>query len=309
MKRVFSILVSVLVTLCVVCEAFSGMNPLESLLPESVHSGWLMRDPPETFTGETLFEHINGEADLFVQYGFNRSVFAVYRRENWPDDRIDVDIYDMGNSLQAFGVFSRFRQKDSPAGIGTESCFLDRYALFCKGKYFVILKVVGSNDSILKTLGKEIATRINDNSPLPLEIGYFPREGIIPGSIEYFPDGLLGYEFLQRGFKANYESDIGPIRDGASESAKSGFNLFLSIYDDQQAASRAMELFREYLIKNGSPDNVISVRNGPDKLNGIDPYQGNVLVVQHGQFVVGAVGFDQATAPIVKIEGLINNLK
>jgi len=102
----------------------------------------------------------------------------------------------MGNSLQAFGVFSRFRQDESPAGIGLDSYLGDEYAIFYKGKYFVVLQATASSHSILKQLAQEIESRILDDSPPPKEIAYFPKTGLKPGSIEYFPDGLLGHQFL-----------------------------------------------------------------------------------------------------------------
>ncbi len=76
----------------------------------------------------------------------------------------------MGNSLQAFGVFSRFRQDEGPGGIGLDSYLGDRYALFYKGKYFVVLQATDSNASTLKLLALEIESRISDNSAPPKEI-------------------------------------------------------------------------------------------------------------------------------------------
>ncbi len=124
--------------------------------------------------------------------------------ENTPDDRIDVDIYDMGNALQAFGVFSRFRQEGSGADIGLDSSLGDHHAIFYKGRYFVVLQAVDTNPLALKRFAIEIESRISDNAGPPKEIEYFPKDGLKPGSIEYFPDGLLGYQFLTRGFKASY---------------------------------------------------------------------------------------------------------
>ena len=123
----------------------------------------------------------------------------------------------MGNSLQAFGVFSRFRQDESPAGIGLDSYLEDRYALFYKGKYFVVLQATDSNPSILKQLAQEIESRISDNSAPPKEIAYFPKNGLKPGSIEYFPDGLLGHQFLKRGFKASYVENDGKKNDAKTD--------------------------------------------------------------------------------------------
>ncbi len=203
-RREGLIILSFLVVLFASPNVFSGTTPIESLVPKVPPDGWAVRDASETFTRETLFEHIDGQADLFLQYGFEKSVFAIYRNVNSSDDKIDVDIYDMGNPLQAFGIFSRFRQEESPAGIGLDSYLADRYALFYKGKYFVVLQAQDSNASTLKRLAKEIESRISDNSAPPKEIGYFPKSGLKPGSIEYIPDGLLGHQFLKRGFKASY---------------------------------------------------------------------------------------------------------
>ena len=154
------IILSFLVVLFASQNVFSGTTPIESLVPKIAPNGWALRDAPETFTRETLFEHIDGQADLFLQYGFEKSVFAIYRNVNSSDDKIDVDIYDMGNSLQAFGVFSRFRQEESPAGIGLDSYLEDRYALFYKGKYFVVLQATRFKSFNLETIGT--GDRISD---------------------------------------------------------------------------------------------------------------------------------------------------
>jgi hypothetical protein len=293
MRREALIILAFLVVLFVSQDVFSGTIPIESLVPKALADGWALRDAPETFTRETLFEHIDGQADLFVQYGFEKSVFAVYRNVNSLDDKIDVDIYDMGNSLQAFGVFSRFRQEESPAGIGLGSYLGDRYALFYKAKYFVALQATGSNASILKQLAQEIESRISDNSAPPKEIGYFPNMGLKAGSIEYFPDGLLGHQFLKRGFKASYIENDERKTDAKTMSEGRDFHLFLSIFENSQEALNALRLFRENLLKKGKLETGTSTQFGPNALTGTDPYQGRTIVAQKGPYLVGAVGFEQ----------------
>ena len=135
-RREALIILSFLVVLFASPNVLSGTTPIESLVPKIAPDGWALRDAPETFTRETLFEHIDGQADLFLQYGFEKSVFAIYRNVNSSDDKIDVDIYDMGNSLQAFGVFSRFRQEESPAGIGLDSYLDGSVCSFLQGQVF-----------------------------------------------------------------------------------------------------------------------------------------------------------------------------
>ena len=290
-------------------DVFSKATPIESLVPKSAPDGWTLRDAPETFTRETLFEHIDGQADLFLQYGFARSVLAIYRKENSSEDKIDVDIYDMGNSLQAFGVFSRFRQDESPAGIGLDSYLADNYALFYKGKYFVVLQATDANPSTLKGLAKDIESRISDESPSPQEIRYFPKSGLKPGSIEYFPDGLLGHQFLKRGFKASYEENDKTTADAKTTAEDRNSHLFLSIFENPQEAVNAMRLFREYLSKKGRIAERSSTQFGPDALVGVDPYQGKIVVAQKGPCLVGAIGFEQDREGERRLAELMKEIK
>ena len=308
-RREGLIILSFLVVLFASQDVFSGTTPIESLVPKVAPDGWALRDAPETFTRETLFEHIDGQADLFLQYGFEKSVFAIYRNVNSSDDKIDVDIYDMGNPLQAFGVFSRFRQEESPAGIGLDSYLGDRYALFYKGKYFVVLQATDSNASTLKRLAQEIESRISDNSAPPKEIAYFPKSGLKPGSIEYFPDGLLGHQFLKRGFKASYVEKDETKTDAKTMSEGRDFHLFLSIFENSQEAMNALRLFREHLSKKGKVAEGISTQFGPDSLTGVDPYQGKTIVAHKGPYLVGAVGFEQDKDGEQRLAELMNEVK
>jgi len=287
------IILSFLVILFAPQDVFSGTTPIESLVPKVAPDGWALRDASETFTRETLFEHIDGQADLFLQYGFEKSVFTIYRNVNSSDDKIDLDIYDMGNTLQAFGIFSRFRQEENPAGIGLDSSLEDRYALFYKGKYFVVLQATESNASTLKRLAQEVESRISDNSAPPREIAYFPKSGLKPGSIEYFPDGLLGHQFLKRGFKASYLEKDETKTDAKTSLEGRDFQLFLSIFENSQETMNALRLFREHLSKKGGVAEGISAQFGPDALTGVDPYQGKAIVTHKGHYLVGAVGFER----------------
>jgi hypothetical protein len=308
-RRQALIIIAFLAVLCASQVVFSGTTPLESLVPKAAPHGWAMRDAPETFTSDTLFEHIDGQADLFIQYGFEKSIFAIYRNVNSSDDKIDLDIYDMGNPLQAFGVFSRFRQDESPAGIGLDSYLTDQYAVFYKGKYFVVLQAQDSNAPTLKRLAQEIESRISDNSAPPKEIAYFPKSGLKPGSIEYFPEGLLGHQFLKRGFKASYVKNDGKENDAKTVSEGKDFHLFVSIFDTSQDAANALKLFRENLSKKGKLELGAANQFGPDALIGTDPYQGKAVVVQKGHYLVGAIGFEQDKEGESRLADLMKEIK
>src|SRR4030065_592008 len=72
-------------------EAPSRAVPMESLVPKkNLPEGWVLIEGPRTFTKKTLFEHINGQAELFFKYGFQKSVFAIYQDLKSPESEIGM---------------------------------------------------------------------------------------------------------------------------------------------------------------------------------------------------------------------------
>ena len=220
------------VILLILAKGSLAASPLESFLPKrDIPRGWTLIHGPQPYNKKTLFEHINGQAELYLKYGFQRSVFAIYQSKEKSESQIEVDIYDMGNVVQAFGVFSRFRNEDRPGEFGLDSYLDDHSALFYKGRYFVLLYAAESNPDTLKQFCRLVSSKITDTSPPPKEISYFPKNGLKSGSIQYFSEGLLGHQFLKRGFQGTY-------LDGEKES-----HLFLAIFKDTQGSDGRPEGF------------------------------------------------------------------
>jgi len=285
------IMVFILVGVLVWFETISWAEPLESLIPKrDLPKEWTLIHGPQAYNKKSLFEHINGQAELFLKYGFQKSVFAIYQSKKSREDQIELDIYDMGNVVQAFGVFSRFRNEDRPGGFGLDSFLDDHTALFYKGRYFVMFYATESNPDLLAQFSKLVLSKISDSSSPPKEIRYFPKNGLKSGSIQYFPEGLLGHQFLKRGFQGTYV-------DGEKES-----HLFLSIFKDSQEAMNALKFYQDDLSKKGKVSSGSLIEFGTRALKGEDPYQGKVMALQKGFYLLGAVGFE-------KEEDVVNLLK
>ena len=255
----------------------SGAWASPSLLPKEPPKGWRLAEGPRVFTKTNLFNHINGQAELFFKYGFQRCTFAVYGDRSTPDSQIDLDIYEMGSVLQAFGVFSRFREEDRPMDIGLDSYLDDHSALFYQGKYYVALYATESNPDVLKQLAREVSKNLSDPSPQPREISFFPKESLKPGSIQYVSEGFLGHQFLPSGFQGTYVN-------GDKE-----FQLFLAVFKNPEEAKTGLRAFRNYLLNKGKIAQEIPAGFGPDVVSGKDPYQGDILVLQKESYLVGVV--------------------
>jgi len=287
----------VLAGICFGFVATSWAASLESLVPrKSLPEGWVLFQDPQLYDKKTLFEHINGQAELYLQYGFQGSIFTIYQNKKQRQNQIEVDIYDMGNTVQAFGVFSRLRNEDRPGGFGSDSYLDDQSAFFYKGRYFVLLYAAESNMDALRQFSRLIASKITDTTPPPKEIGYFPKDGLKPGSIQYFAEGLLGKQFLKKGFRGTYTDD-------GRET-----HLFFSILKDSREATHALKLFQEDLSKRGKVSSEQVTPFETRTLKGEDPYQGKVIVLQKGLYLLGAMGFEKEERVIHRLKELMGNI-
>jgi len=313
-KRRKLIILFVLLFMCAWSGISTGATPLDTLIPKrDLPGGWVLIHGPQIYNKKTLFEHINGQAELYLKYGFQQSVFAIYQDKKKAQNQIEVDIYDMGNVVQAFGVFSRFRNEDRPGGFGLDSYLDDHSASFYKGKYFVMAYATESNPDLMSQFSKLIALKISDSSPPPKEISYFPKKGLKPGSIQYFSEGLLGHQFLKRGFQGTYVEEV-EVKDKVEDKnkAKAGgkeFNLFSAIFKDSQEAINALKVYKDDLSKKGKVSSESLTQIGTSVLKGEDPYQGKVIVLQKGFYLLGVVGFEKEEVGENRLAELMKNVK
>ncbi len=278
-----------------------------SFLPKGLNGGTL-DEGPRTFTKKTLFEHIDGQAELFLKYGFEKAVFAVYQDQRNKKNQVEVTLYEMGGVLGAFGVFSRFRNGNESAGVGLDSCVEDQSATFYKGKYVVMLYGSGADPLALKQVAEAVSSRIKDNSPPPKEIGYFPRDGLKAGSLQYYSEGLLGHVFLGKGFLGTYVEKANPemkggvehkVEDrerGTSEKEREDraegkeYQLFLAVFKSAKEAQASLRRYREEFEKRGSLGSSAVLPPGLSGFSGEDPHKGRTSVVQKGPYLVGMIG-------------------
>ena len=184
--------------------------------------------------------------------------------------------------------------------------FVDEHsALFYQGRYFVMLHAPEPNRETLRQFSQLISSKISDPSPPPKEIAYFPKNGLKPGSIQYFSEGLLGHQFLGRGFQGTYVEDA----RGQAEDEKKEFRLFLAIFRDSQKANNALRDFKGDLSKKGKVSSGSTVESETGGLTGEDPYQGKVMVVQKGAYLLGMVGFEKEEAGQNRLAEFVRKVK
>ena len=74
-------------------------------------AGWSPQGEPATYGAEGLWELINGAADTFLDFGFET---VTVQKFSAGDVTASIAVYDMGNPLNAFGVYRAEAPVDEP---------------------------------------------------------------------------------------------------------------------------------------------------------------------------------------------------
>ncbi len=132
----------------------------EKLLPHDPGiTGWQLAGDSYHYLPGNLYNYINGAADLFISYGFVKLVGAEYTPGSDRKDYLIADIYDMGNKLNAFGVFQSKRNPESSLlKIGTGAYGDEKYIFFYKDRFYAEIQgnqSMQQNKNVLMTLAKK----------------------------------------------------------------------------------------------------------------------------------------------------------
>ncbi len=240
--------------------------------------GWTRDGGVAAFQPENLYEHIDGAAENFLAYGFQR--LAV---QNYQDKRrraLSAEIYFHGSAENAFGIYG----SEKPlAGdylrVGAEGYYEEGVLNFISGAYYVKLNgfdLGADGREILLGLARRIAAAIGGPERLPETLGYFPAAGRIAHSERFIAGHFLGLEFLGPAFTADYE-----LRGEK-------FKLFIM---NAAGEDQARAMLRDWAaLDKGTP----AVRPGTMSIQ--DPYNGSVRLEWRGPRIWGAVGGAAAAA-------------
>jgi hypothetical protein len=199
------------------------------------------RDPAaERFDRDTLFEHIDGHAELFLSYGFEGARVFRYRKEG--EEPIELEIYDMGRSGGAFGVFAHGMER-AAREVGQGSQYLAGMLCFWKDRFFVSITAFPESETkkrAVYALARAAAHLIPREGPLPETVRRLPAEGLVPESVRCFhhPVWLAGILPRSEGNPLAIGKDS-PAALGRYVSAGRRHLLVLIDYRDERSARQA----------------------------------------------------------------------
>ncbi|MGD1151305.1 MAG: DUF6599 family protein [Syntrophales bacterium] len=298
---VSSIIICILLlTIHASAPVFAADGPMENLLPpRSCAQGWTLKDKVALFDKDTLFDHINGEAELYFPYGFDMLATATYMNRKNSEVWIVADVYRMASLLDAFGIYSNYRKADAASvTVGAEGFVSSSQLMFYQDRYFVRLQVTGATSlgqDVFLACARSVSEKLPFNARPTGELESLKIPGIVPKTQRYIAKSLLGYAFFRRGI----------IADALLEGER--VQVFLVTEDSVSAAREVFDRYRSYLQAEGK-DIRLQEKRDYVSIMAVDPLYGGVFVEQSGSYIIGAIRMKEPSAAIKLIEQLRERL-
>jgi len=262
--------------------------------------GWVMDGNVTLFDKDSLFDRVNGEAELFFPYGFKVLAYARYESKQNPKIAIDMDVYRVGSLLDAFGLFSIFRRKDDAGvSIGTGGTISPSQLFFYQDKYFVRLQVTGAtsvNQEVLRSCAGSLSRNLPEAAARPRALDALAVPAVVNKSERYMAQSLLGYAFFTKGLVAD------AVLKGET------VQVFLVTEGTAEAARRTMAAYGAYLKTSGIEPRITGDKDR-SSLEGVDPLYGKVVAERSGPSIVGAVRVKDVPAAKQLVEEILRRCR
>lgn len=214
----------------------------EVVLPADGFSpGWARSEAPRTFGGTRLFDHIDGGAELYLEFGFETLVLQRYMK---GENELVLEVYEMSGPESALGLYLMKCGRETPlAGIPARNSSEPAQFTMLKGRYFIHVNNPSAGEDLvpaMTALAARALEALPEERPADL-LAMLPAEGLVPGSAILFrgPVGLQSVATLGEGDILDQRGQVFGA-SGAYDGPQSGRSfLILVVYPDPARASSA----------------------------------------------------------------------
>ncbi len=211
--------------------------------------GWKISAPLRTFISQDLFNHIDGGAELFLEFGFSKLLVQAY---GGGSSELTAAVYEMESATAALGIYLMKMGNETPfPEIPARNSSEDAQLTILKGRYFIQIDNFGDKPAPRPTsvsLAKALLAGLPDEKPGPV-LGRLPIENRVPGSERLIrgPYGLQPYFTFGEGDILQLNGRIFAALAEYAAADGSKYNRLIIPYPDPAAAAAALDDLRANL--------------------------------------------------------------
>ncbi|GAB4113858.1 MAG: hypothetical protein Kow001_15340 [Acidobacteriota bacterium] len=245
--------------------------------------GWEQEGGMRSFSADTLFEYMNGNAEGYLIYGFREMAGVTCRRD---EVRVHIDVSEMDGPESAWGLYASNRNPAvGEVALGAVGQVMEGRAFFARDRFFAELAAEPAMPAeALQELASFLDRQLTGGTGLPAALSWFPAEGIRRETLRMVPQSVLGISQLRRGFVAEYQS---------------GARAVIVMEESAAAAAKVMEALRQRWAGDWVPLDL-----GEEGIRAQDRYLGSVWLFRKGAVLAGGAAKDPAG-----LEGTVRELE
>lgn len=238
------------------------LDRVRSGLPKQILS-WTVEHEDRFFDEKTIFSYINGGAEVYKAYNMRQCLSRRYTNPNGP--AIVLDIFDMGSSEDAFGVFTHDTDGEI-LEMGQDARFRPGWLSFWKDRFFVSIYMEEESEAAEKTvkaLARQVTSRITRQGTKPRILSQLPSEGLQSKNIRYLHHPIvLNYHYYlsdENILNISHKTDVvlASYRLGKKEA-----RLLLIAYSDPETAKKSMISFFNHYLPDANQYGMALLENG-----------------------------------------------
>ncbi|GAB4336932.1 MAG: hypothetical protein Kow0099_10140 [Candidatus Abyssubacteria bacterium] len=249
-------------------------------LPVQVE-GWQPASEPIWFRGEGLFDHINGGADIYFEYGF---VELAVQRHASEEKTVSVEAYRMSDPAAAYGIYSYNRHPSLATTEAGDGGVIHANGLFFwQDDYYVDIRQIGGTEippDDFKAFARAVEANIGAHAQPPHIMNLLPAEHMLANS-QVFARGRLA---INNQVYISDEDVFGLGKNDAAAIARyklseAEFPLIIARYAEDSACAKAFDRLRtQFPDAQGLKKNEFVVKAAPGKFH-IVRRSGSQLIV------------------------------
>jgi hypothetical protein len=229
---------------CLLVSSWITPSPADVRLPgDQFYAGWTAAGRPARFMKADLFNHIDGGAELFLEFGFAQVDIQRYRRGG---DELELEVYDMESPAAALGIYlmNCGREAGFPEIPARNSSEISQ-ATILKGRYFLHINNGQGRPElrpVMTALARAVLEKIPEESPGPI-LEMLPSEGRVPGSERLVrgPVGLQAFFSFGEGDILKLGGRVFGMLAEFEAPGASNFSRLVIPYPNEREASTAYE--------------------------------------------------------------------
>jgi len=256
------ILLTIMVLFMTKASHANTLKDLGARLPRQ-YKHWTAEPEDRLYDEESIYSYIDGGAELYKAYNMRQCLSRRYTTAKGPS--IILDIFDMGTSADAFGVFTHDTD-GNVIDIGQDARYRSGWLSFWKHRYFVSIYMeeeTAAAEKAVKALGQEVAAHISKKGFRPRLMQKLPSEGLVSGSVRYLhhpivlnyhyyisDENILNLSAKTKAVLANYQA--------GTETAR----LLLISYTNLKVAKKSLTAFSKHFLPDADKNGFAEIENG-----------------------------------------------